>query len=334
MAHELEMMNGQAQMAYVGETPWHGLGNRVPEGITPREMMIAAGLDWKVEKLDVFYQDAKGNYVKAGKNQALVRSSDGRFLDVVSDNWNPVQNELAFDFFNEYAKAGSMSIHTAGSLKDGKIIWALAKVGESFSLFKGRDEVESYLLLSNPHQFGRGVDIRFTPIRVVCNNTLSMSLSEKSSLGISLNHSKEFTVERAKDALAEAHSKLDKYREAAEFLSRKRFTQDTLFEYFNRVFPKSGYKVGLPFDQLMASLKDEKKKYSANAEEAMSQIHTQPGAEFGEGSWWAAYNTVTFMTNHIIGHKPDTRMQSVWYGANKDRNIDALGMAIEYADAA
>jgi phage/plasmid-like protein (TIGR03299 family) len=334
MAHELEFVNGQAQMAYVGETPWHGLGQKLQDGVTPKEMMVEAGLDWNVEKRDVFYQDAKGNFVKAGKNQALVRSSDGRFMDVVSDNWNPVQNELAFEFFDSYAKAGQMAIHTAGSLKDGKIIWALAKVGESFSLFGGKDEVDSYLLLSNPHQFGRGVDIRFTPIRVVCNNTLSMSLESKATLGISLNHTREFTVERARDALAEAHTKLDKYREAAEFLTRKRYNQTTLFEYFNRVFPKSGQKIGMSFDKLMESLKDEKKKYSANAEEAMSLIHTQPGAEFGEGSWWSAYNTVTFMTNHVLGHKQDTRLQSVWYGANKDRNIDALGMALEYADAA
>ena len=334
MAHELEMVNGEAQMAFVGEMPWHGLGVRVASNLTPDEMMKAAGLDWEVKKQDVFYLTEDGEYKRAPKKQALVRSSDGQYLDVVSDNWNPVQNKDAFEFFDKYVKTGGMEMHTAGSLRDGKIIWALAKVNESFDLFGGKDQVDSYLLLSNPHQFGRGVDVRFTPIRVVCNNTLTLSLEGKSNLGISLNHSSEFTAERAQQALVEAHQKLDTYKEMAQFLSKKRYDQQSLLEYFARVFPKSGNKVGVSFDKMMSELRDEKKKFSRNAEEALKYIVEQPGADLGEGTWWSAYNTITYMTNHVIGHNADTRMQSLWYGANKDRNIDALGLAIEYAEAA
>jgi phage/plasmid-like protein (TIGR03299 family) len=334
MAHEIEMLNGQAQMAYVGEVPWHGLGVKVDDNLTPREMMEAAGLDWSVEKEDVFYS-RNGQMVRAPKRQALVRSSDNKYLDIVSDNWIPVQNEEAFEFFDEYTKTGGMSMHTAGSLKDGQIIWGLAKVNESFSLFGGKDEVESYLLLSNPHNYGKGVDIRFTPIRVVCNNTLSLSLEGKASLGISLNHRASFDAEKVKLALNEAHEKMDKYREMAQFLSEKRYTQDNLFEYFARVFPKTTTKSGaVSFDELMKQFKKGEKVVSRNAQEAMSVIETQPGAEFGAGSWWSAYNAVTYMTNHMTGHNPDTRMQSVWYGSNKDRNINALGLAVEYAEAA
>lgn len=334
MAHELEMVNGKAQMAYSGETPWHGLGVRVGDNLTPQEMMKEAGLDWSVEKEDVFYE-RNGQMIRAPKKQALVRSSDNKYMDIVSDNWIPVQNEDAFEFFDSYVKAGGMSMHTAGSLRDGKVIWGLAKVNESFSLFGGKDQVDSYLLLSNPHQFGRGVDIRFTPIRVVCNNTLSMSLEGKASLGISLNHRSEFNVEKVKLALDEAHQKMDTYRQMAEFLSQKRYSQDNLFEYFSRVFPKTSSRNGsVSFDKLMESFKSDKKLVSRNAEAAMEVVETQPGAEFGRGSWWSAYNAVTYMTNHTMGHNPDTRLQSVWYGPNKDRNINALGLAVEYAEAA
>ena len=334
MAHELEMINGQAQMAYVGEVPWHGLGVQVGDDLTPQEMMQAAGLNWTVEKEDVFYS-RNGEMVRAPKRQALVRSSDNKYLDIVSDNWIPVQNEEAFEFFDDYVKAGGMSMHTAGSLKDGQIIWGLAKVNESFSLFGGKDQVDSYLLLSNPHNYGKGVDIRFTPIRVVCNNTLSMSLSGKASLGISLNHRSSFDAEKVKEALNEAHEKMDKYREMAQFLTEKRYTQDSLFEYFTRVFPKTSTKSGaVSFDELMKQFKAGEKVASRNAVEAMEVVETQPGAEFGAGSWWSAYNAVTYMTNHTTGHNPDTRMQSVWYGTNKDRNINALGLACEYAEAA
>lgn len=334
MAHEIEIVNGQAQMAYTGQVPWHGLGVRVGDNLTPQEMMVAAGLDWTVEKEEVFYQ-RNGEMVRAPKKQALVRSSDNQYLDIVSDNWVPVQNEEAFEFFDEYVKAGGMTMHTAGSLKDGQVIWGLAKVNESFSLFGGKDEVESYLLLSNPHQFGRGVDVRFTPIRVVCNNTLSLSLEGKAALGISLNHRSQFDAERAKAALAEAHEKMNTYKEMAQYLSEKRYTQEDLMQYFARVFPKTtDKKGGTSFKELMDSFKTDRKMVSRNAQKALEVIETQPGAEYGRGSWWSAYNAVTYMTNHQMGHNPDTRMQSVWYGQNKDRNINALGLAVEYAEAA
>ena len=336
MSHELEMVNGKAQMAYVGEVPWHGLGTQVDPDLSPQEMLEVAGLNWRVEKHDVYYKNENNSFERAPSKQALVRSSDGQYLDIVSDNWVPVQNEDAFNFFDEYVKAGGMEMHTAGSLKDGKIIWALAKVSESFALFGGKDQVDSYLLLSNPHQFGRGVDVRFTPIRVVCNNTLSLSLEGKASLGISLNHRSEFDVERVKEALNEAHQKLESYREMSEFLASKRYNQDDLFAYFTRVFPKTGVgsKNSPSFHELMESLKKNDTNVSRNAKNAMELIHTQPGSQYGEGTWWSAYNTVTYMTNHQMGHNPDTRMQSVWYGQNKDRNINALATALEYAEAA
>lgn len=334
MAHEIEFINGKAQMAYVGEVPWHGLGVQVGDNLTPQEMMRAAGLDWTVERHPLFTVVGKDTIGVAGK-KALVRSSDNQVLDVVGDQWIPVQNEEAFEFFDEYVKAGGMSMHTAGSLKDGQIIWGLAKVNDSFSLFGGKDQVDSYLLLSNPHNYGRGVDVRFTPIRVVCNNTLSMSLQGKASLGISLNHRQEFNAERVREALKEASQKLETYKNMASFLASKRYNQEKLFEYFNRVFPKTTTKSGaVSFDELMKSFKAGEKVASRNAVSALELIETQPGAEYGRGSWWSAYNTVTYMTNHTMGHSADTRMQSVWFGQNKDRNIEALGLAVEFAEAA
>ena len=60
MAHELEMVDGQGQMVYVGETPWHGLGKKVPADLTPEQVLITAGLDWTVEKRDLYYDTANG----------------------------------------------------------------------------------------------------------------------------------------------------------------------------------------------------------------------------------------------------------------------------------
>jgi phage/plasmid-like protein (TIGR03299 family) len=333
MAHELEIVDGKAQMAYVNEVPWHGLGVKVDPDITPEEILKVAGLDWTVEKREVMFTKSNGEVTTAPKKNALVRSHDDKFLDIVGADWVPVQNADALNFFDDYVKEGGMTMETAGSLKDGQIIWALAKVNESFSLFDGADEVESYLLLSNPHQFGRGVDIRFTPIRVVCNNTLTLSLDGKAATGISLNHRSEFDANRVHDALKEAHTKMEDYGEMSQFLASKRYTQETLFEYFNRVFPKTSNKTS--FEDMLKEWKSNAEKVgSRNARLAMDYVETQPGAEYGEGTFWQAYNTVTYMTNHVVGHSSDSRLQSTWFGSNKDKNIQALGLALEMAEAA
>ena len=110
MAHEVEMVNGVAQMAYAGTKPWHGLGVEVSNDLTPEQMMRKAGLDWSVEKTPV-YADVDGEKISVGK-QALYRSSDNKILDVIGDDWNPVQNIDAFEFFNEYVMAGDMEMNT------------------------------------------------------------------------------------------------------------------------------------------------------------------------------------------------------------------------------
>ena len=317
MAHELEFVNGVAQMAYVGETPWHGLGKRVPADLSPAQMMEAAGLDWEVAKEPLMY-----NGRKAGDKEALYRVSDGKFLDVVSTRWNPVQNEQAFDFFNEFCGAGDMEMHTAGSLKDGQIVWALAKVNDSFELFKG-DQVDNYLLFTNPHKFGRGIDIRMTPVRVVCNNTLTLSLRGEAKNGVTLNHRKEFVKEEALEALGAAKEQFDKYKEMAKFLGSKQIkNEETLIEYFNNVFPKTN------------GGKNEKKFASRNAEAAFEVMDSQPGAEYARGSWWQAFNATTFLVDHKMGRSQDSRLYNSWYGYNKDRKKVAANLAVEFAEAA
>ena len=96
MSHEVEMVDGVAQMAYAGETPWHGLGTKVAPDLSPIQIMNKAGLDWSVEKEAM--TTASGIEIEGKK--ALVRSSDKKVLDVVGDGWNPVQNQDAFEFFN------------------------------------------------------------------------------------------------------------------------------------------------------------------------------------------------------------------------------------------
>jgi len=316
MAHMIETM------AYAGEVPWHGLGTKVPADLSPAQMLEKAGLDWSVEKIPAF-ANISGKQVNVGWS-ALTRSSDDSILGVVSNDWNPVQNSEAFQFFDEYCRAGDMEMHTAGSLKDGQIVWALAKVKDSFDLFKG-DQVDSYLLFTNPHKFGQCIDVRFTPIRVVCNNTLTLSLNQRSDRVVKKNHRTAFDANEVKQTLGIATEKLAKYKEMAAFLGSRKYKEETIKQYFNRVFPVIAYD---------KEKGPQRKELSKSATRALEVVHTQPGYNFAEGSWWQAFNAVTYLTDHEIGRSQDTRLQSAWFGANKNLKIKALETAVEFAEAA
>ena len=318
MAHEVETM------AYAGEVPWHGLGVPVSNDLTPAQMMKKAGLDWTVEQID--------SYVTVGDKKiptgmkALVRSSDNKVLTNIGQVWNPVQNEDAFNFFSEYVLKGDMEMHTAGSLKGGQLVWALAKVKESFDLFGG-DTIESYLLFSNPHKYGFSIDVRFTPIRVVCNNTLSLSLEAKAERSVKVGHRTEFNADEVKKALGIASAKLSQYKEMAEFLGSKRYNIDNLIEYYNTVFPRTA-------DKRVQNQELSVETLSKNAKAAFDAIELQPGAKYAEGSWWQAFNSVTYVTDHLQGRNPDNRLYSSWFGGNQIRKRDALKTALEFAEVA
>jgi hypothetical protein len=139
---------------------------------------------------------------------------------------------------------------------------------------------------------------------------------------VKVSHRQEFDGDRVKEMLGVAKEKLQSYKEMAQYLGSKRYTNESIVEYFQRVFPVLTQKV------------DSKKDLSKSAQMALDIMDQQPGAEYAEGSWWQAFNSVTFMTDHVIGRNADNRLQSAWYGANKNLKIKALETAVEMADAA
>jgi phage/plasmid-like protein (TIGR03299 family) len=329
--HELEITDGQAHMAYVGEKPWHNLGVELKPGATPTEMLEASRNNWRVFKAPLFAE-----YVQPGQNgdadvthrvktkaEALIRETDGKIMTVVTDSWTPFQNQQAFDFFNEFVEAGKMSMETGGALKDGQIVWALARINETAEPVPG-DVIQPYLLFSNPHIFGKSMLLQFTATRVVCQNTMQAALNGPTKGLIRVSHRKTFDAELVKETLGLSHSKLSAFKEKAEFLASKRYTQEMVVGFFNDVFPKTtDHKpegLILPF--------------SRSGKRAYELLDTQPGAEYAQGSWWTALNAVTRLIDHEIGRSVDSRLYSAWFGTNRDKKIAAMDTAIEYARAA
>jgi phage/plasmid-like protein (TIGR03299 family) len=316
MSHEVE------SMAYnKAEAPWHGLGTPVTNKLSPHQMMVAAGVDWEVAKHDSVVHIGKEKIYTGTK--ALIRTTDHKVLSPsVGPDWEPVQNKDAFEFFKEFVATGDMNMETAGSLRGGEYVWVLAKTKDGFKLFGG-DEVEAYLLFTNPHIYGRSLTVDFTPTRVVCMNTLMMALSKKSKQSVRLNHRQKFSADKVKELMGLAHMKLEDYKKAAEFLGSKRYTDKTVVEYFKEMFPVH-VKEG----------QESKKEMSKLAKVAMDVLPNQPGAQYAEGSWWQAYNAVTYMTDHVLCREQDTRLVNAWYGQTRQTKIDGLNLALEMAKAA
>lgn len=163
MPHEVE------SMFYTREVPWHGLGVRVEEAPDSETALVKAGLLWAVTSEPVYFADGLIPGYKAN-----VRSTDRAVLGVVTDSYRIVQNREAFAFTDALLGEG-VRYETAGSLRGGKRIWLLARLPERYKVLD--DDVEPYVCFSNSHDGWSAVRVILTPVRVVCNNTLTLALN-------------------------------------------------------------------------------------------------------------------------------------------------------------
>ena len=335
-------------MAYAGEVPWHGLGVQVDSNLTPKEMLVEAGLDWSVSKREIFTYDnadpdKSEDLIMAPNHSLLVRDSDNTIFGPCGPKFIPTQNEDAFTFFKKFTDAGKMTMETAGSLKDGRQIWGLAKVDESFTL-PGDDRVLGNLLVSVSHEWGKSNEIRFTPIRVVCNNTLSMALADKTQPHFKMPHTRAFDadlIKTAEDALGLASNRMKEYKEAAEYLCTKKYNKDTVVSYIADLMqPKLAMQQKLLEQSktektylARATMLDEFQRAPSKVYEALEQ---QPGANLksSSGTWWGAMNAVTFVVDHKWGHDRDAAMHNAWFGARASLKTKAMTTALDYAKAA
>ena len=179
MSHNLLLQNGQASMFYINEVPWHGLGTRLDQPATAQEGIAAAHLDWKVVKLPLFAGSKRipvtDRFAVVRRRGDLIQRTDP-VLGVVSHEYTPLQNHQAFQFFDPIVGQNAAIYHTAGALGNGQRVWILAQL-PGYIRVAGDDITEKYLLLSNSHDGKSSVTIKFTPVRVVCQNTLTLALN-------------------------------------------------------------------------------------------------------------------------------------------------------------
>ena len=318
MAHLVE------SLAYANETPWHRLGIKVSEDINTDDMLIKAGLNWSINKEPMMSVRTKQ---PAPELYGLYRSTDDHYFGHCGKSYKPVQPNEVLGFFHDFVKKGNMKMETAGSLDNGRHIFALAAIKKSFTLQGGygKDKVEGFLLFSSPNVCGQKMRILFTPIRVVCNNTLTMALTSASGRGeFALHHSQNFVADEAKAALGLAKGQLEEFEEVSNFLASKKVGEAALKTYFRALWPK----------KLKEDAANDNSSMSNTAEAAMQIFDQQPGANLHPGTWWNAFNTVTYITDHVVGRSENNRLRRAWFGDGKVLKHTAMDLAITAAKAA
>ncbi len=301
MAHLVETM------AFVRETPWHGLGNRLPEKQPLEVWLQAAGMDWTIENTEVLFSAGSGSGRRILVNpdaRVLYRSDTGAPLSVVSNRYRIVQPQEILEFYRDLVEVGGFALETAGVLKGGKKLWALAKTGEEF-LLRGGDRVKGYLLLATSCDGTLATTAQFTSVRVVCNNTLQLSVEQGKDGAIKVPHSTAFDPDAVKAALGVGAASWNRFADAAQVLAERKVNRLDVTKFVIHVL---GDK-----DAPLTSQPNEK------ALKGVIELFAGQGKgsnlASSDGTAWGLVNAVTeYVDHHRRAKSRDTRLDSAWFG--------------------
>jgi len=335
MAHELLIEDGEAAMMYVGQVPWHGLGTRLEKAPkTAAEAMKAAKLDWEVGLKRVYTWEGE-HFYEIPDRKAVVRLDHWgeptcEPFGVVGSDYRALQNHEAFSFFDPIIETGQVSYHTAGALGRGERVWVLAKV-ETPMLIGGTDKVEKFLLLSNGHDGRTSVQVRFTPIRVVCQNTLSAALAD--GAGPMKSYHTGRLHKNMRSAQEMVKSILDNYKKLEEQFNR--FVSTPMDSaraglYVNAIFPDPKRKTGQS-DRAYAFAVERNQWHRDEGHRLFTEGRGNQEKEI-KGSLWAAYNGIAEMVDHHWGYESRAqRLSWLWFGDGERIKLRAFDEAAKLA---
>lgn len=321
MAHEFE------SGFFVREAAWHGLGTVLDNPPSTDIAIVEAGLNWSVsvEALNTM----NGELSQA---RSIRRLTDRRELGTCGQRWQPLQNSEAFKWFDPYIESGLVTLETAGSLFEGSKVWILAKINDDPINIIGNDSVNKYLLLFNAHDGCTGVGIGFTPIRVVCNNTLSAAMKSNISKLLQFRHGKNVVsnVEKIRDVINVINREFNATVEQYRFLASIGISENTLEKYVNLVSNKKAEKT----EKAQMAESDEKKEENGRKVKAIMEYFETNPLECPR-TFWGMYNAVNGYEQHVSGgegeNRDENRLNKTWFGSFKKNDLFALQTAISMA---
>lgn len=350
MAHLIDMSNSRANMAYVGEVPWHRLGSELQPGADLAVWRTAAGMDWSVEMATVEFCRA-GIYSTVNGKRVLYRSDTGVPLGVVSDGYKPVQPGEVLEFFADLCADRGFVMETAGCLKGGAIYWALARTPQSADLgINGKsDPHRAYVLLSTSADGTRATDARFTAVRVVCANTMAVAIggATPDGRGVRTTHRTQFCATATKKALGlvDFDSAWDGFQRDMRRLQEREITAGEATAFFSELLRPAEYRAkprqamnATSFAELLnapvgagsSPIVTDK----APVERAIRGLadlehcyYAAPGAQ--PGTLYGAVQGVTRFVDHVRGTSADKRLTSAWFGQGNALKQEAVERALD-----
>lgn len=304
MAHLVE------SMAYVGDAPWHRLGNELPPSQPIEVWAELAGMGWSIKEAPVCFMTERAGVLGAiqtfDEQKVLYRSDTNKPLSVVSERYQVVQPREVLEFYRDLTEISGYELETAGVLKEGRKFWALASTGKE-TLLKGADCVKGYLLLATSCDGTLATTATPTTVRVVCNNTLTVALNGAVS-AIKVPHSTSFDADAVKRQLGVAVSQWDGFMYRMRMLSERKVKTHEALNYFLRVLCNA--------DQHTDASKPLINERALKKVQSLYEGHGR-GAELSaaNGTAWGLLCAVTEYVDHERrARNAEYRLDSAWFG--------------------
>ncbi|WP_114418959.1 DUF932 domain-containing protein [Marinospirillum perlucidum] len=317
MAHLVE------QMAYVGETPWHGLGNQLTEKQPLEVWSEQAGMNWQIEESPVHFiargDNHLGELLAYPDSKVLYRSDTQEPLSVVGNRYKVVQPEEILEFYRDLTEISGFELETAGVLKGGRKLWALARTGQT-GVLKGKDRTNAYVLLATACDGSMATTAQFTSVRVVCNNTLAVALQDQgaAATSVKVRHSTAFDGEKVKKELGISVSSWSRFMDQMKELSNRPVRIKESEDFFRKVFTDPN-----------ARNPDNNQKAMARALELFDGHGRGSDLASARGTAYGLLNAVTeFVDHERRARNTDYRLDSAWFGQGANLKQKALDEAM------
>ena len=307
-------------MAYAGEKPWHGLGNKLTTLLPLDVWKRQAGMDWTIEESEVRYitgSQTVGAIHSFPEQKVLYRSDTKRPLAVVSKRFQVVQPKEVLEFYRDLTEHAGFELETAGVLKEGRKFWALARTGQS-AMLKGKDQVNGYLLLATACDGSLATTAQFTSVRVVCNNTLQIALGDNRG-AVKVPHRSEFNADAVKQQLGITVAPWNRFVSKMKDLVACPVDPDSVDGLLRRalVYPGQSGAPAVVNEQAVRSVRALYDGGGRGAQLASSR-----------GTAWGLLNSVTeYVDHHRRARSDDHRREAAWFGQGaqfKQRAWDEL----------
>ena len=324
MAHEIH----ENDMAYAGQTPWHGLGHKMQPDASLDEWIKTAGFDWEIEVSPVQYLHNE-TMIKFDNRQVLHRSDTGAPLSVMTDRYKVVQPATVMEFFRDLCEDQNLTMETAGMLKGGATYWALAATGQATEIKSHLHK--AYLLLSTSCDGTQATDTRLTDVCVVCNNTLSMAMFRKpgESERVKTKHSTEFDPDRIKAQLGliDLQESWDQFTQTMIELEQLKIAPEQARQFYTNLLRPESNVI-----KLVSNDDDKPERAIRGLDDIMKGYLEAPGADAGTA--YGLVQGITHYVDHERGKDQTKRLQSAFLGQGDKLKRQAFEAATTMLKAA